>query len=137
MNKKNESKSDFVKFIISSAEENSCNFDDAKTFLSEEGVNVDKTIADGLRRIKQMHTMAEAKRTQQEMQQATAMKEKATQWVDSLLAKMDFSLPDLVRDEELTMSFRNVEELSQEDIRNLLIKHFMLKFSQDQTKNSK
>lgn len=137
MNKKNESKSDFVKFIISSAEENSCNFDDAKTFLSEEGVNVDKTIADGLKRIKQMQTMAEAKRTQQEMQQATAMKEKATQWVDGLLAKMDFSLPDLVRDEELTMSFRNVEELSQEDIRNLLIKHFMLKFSQDQTKNSK
>lgn len=137
MNKKNESKSDFVKFIISSAEENSCNFDDAKTFLSEEGVNVDKAIAGGLKRIKQMQTMAEAKRTQQEMQRATAMKEKATQWVDGLLAKMDFSLPDLVRDEELTMSFRNVEELSQEDIRNLLIKHFMLKFSQDQTKNSK
>lgn len=137
MNKKNESKSDFVKFIISSAEENSCNFDDAKTFLSEEGVNVDKTIADGLKRIKQMQTMAEAKRTQQEMQRATAMKEKATQWVDGLLAKMDFSLPDLVRDEELTMSFRNVEELSQEDIRNLLIKHFMLKFSQDQNQNTK
>jgi len=53
------------------------------------------------------------------------------------LAKIDFSLPDLVKEEELTMSFRNVDTLSKDDIKKLLIKHFTLKFLEEQAKREK
>ena len=63
------------------------------------------------------------------------IKAQATQWVDELLSKVDFSLPELVRKEELTVSFRNVEHLSQEDIRVILIRHSTLKFLNQQKDN--
>ena len=64
-------------------------------------------------------------------------KQKASEWVDDLLSKIDFSLPELVREEELTMSFRNIEQLSKEDIKKILVKHFTLKFLEEQAKRKK
>ena len=126
--KKNQPKCDFVNLIFNAAQHDSSSKEAAKDFLASEGVNTEKLLSDGLKRIKQMQMMANAKRTEQEMQMAEAVKAKATKWVDDLLGNINFSLPELVQKEELSMSFRNVESLSQDDIRNILIKHFTLKF---------
>lgn len=109
----------------------------AREFLASEGVNVDRMVSDGLKRIRQMQMIAEAKKTEQEMLASEKIKAQATQWVDELLSKVDFSLPELVRKEELTVSFRNVEHLSEEDIRVILIRHFTLKFLNQQKDNQK
>ncbi len=61
--------------------------------------------------------------------------QRATEWVDSLLSNIDFSLPELVREEELTMSFRNIEHISKDDIKKILVKHFTLKFLEQQAKS--
>lgn len=129
--KKNKLKCDFVNLIHGSAEHNSVSKESAKAYLESEGINTEKLVSDGLKRIKQMQMLVNAKKTETEMQSADLVKEKATAWVEELLANMDFSLSDLVQKEDLAMSFRNIESLSKEDIRNILIKHFTLKFMKD------
>ena len=137
MSRKNsQSKSDFVNLFLQTAEHDSSDKEKAKEFLASEGVNVDRMLSDGLKKIRQMQLMIEAKKTEAEMLAADKMKLQATQWVDNLLRDARFSLTELVREEELFVSFRNVEHLSQEDIRIILIRHFTLKFL-NQEKGSK
>jgi len=138
MNKKtNQSKSDFVNLFLSTAENDSSSKEAAKAFLASEGVNTERLVSEGLKKIKKMQMLADAKRTEDEMQAAESVKSKAIEWVDNLLANINFSLPELVQKEELSMSFRNVENLSQDDIRNILIRHFTLKFMNQQNNNEK
>ena len=131
-NKANQSKSDFVNLFLSTAENDSSSKEAAKEFLASEGVNTDKLVSEGLKRIKKMQMLADANRTEQEMKVAESVKGEAMAWVDNLLANINFSLTELVRKEELSMSFRNVENLSKDDIRNILIRHFTLKFMKQQ-----
>lgn len=135
--KTNQTKSDFVNLFLSTAENDSSSKEAAKAFLVSEGVNTDKLISEGLKRVKKMQMLANASRTENEMQAAESVKEEATSWVDNLLASINFSLPELVQKEELSMSFRNVENLSQDDIRNILIRHFTLKFMNKRNNNEK
>ncbi len=135
--KTNQSKSDFVNLFISTAENDSSSKEAAKAFLESEGVNTEKLVSEGLKKIKKMQMLADAKRTENEMQAAESVKSAAIEWVDNLLGDMNFSLPELVQKEELSMSFRNVENLSQDDIRNILIRHFTLKFMNQQNNSEK
>ena len=138
MNKKtNQSKSDFVNLFLSTAENDSSTKEAAKAFLEYEGVNTERLISEGLKKIKKMQMLADAKRTENEMQAAEKVKSAAIEWVDKLLGSINFSLPELVRKEELSMSFRNVENLSKDDIRNILIRHFILKFMNQQNNSEK
>lgn len=138
MSKKiNQSKSDFVNLFLSTAENDSSSKEAAKAFLESEGVNTEKLVSEGLKKIKKMQMLADAKRTENEMQAAESVKSAAIEWVDNLLSDMNFSLPELVQKEELSMSFRNVENLSQDDIRNILIRHFTLKFMNQQNNSEK
>jgi len=138
MSKKiDQTKSDFVKLFLSTAENDSSSKEAAKAFLTSEGVNTDKLISEGLKRVKKMQMLANASRTENEMHAAETVKEEATAWVDNLLASINFSLTELVQKEEISMSFRNVENLSQDDIRNILIRHFTLKFMSKRNNNEK
>jgi hypothetical protein len=137
INKANQSKSDFVNLFLSTAENDSSSKEAAKEFLASEGINTDKLVSEGLKKIKKMQMLADASRTEQEMRAAESVKAEATAWVDNLLANINFSLTELVQKEELSMSFRNVENLSKDDIRNILIRHFTLKFMNQQNNNEK
>jgi predicted RNA-binding protein Jag len=125
----NQDKAGFVKLVLDSVESDSESKEAARAFLASEGLNPDQIVADGLKRIKQMQMKLNAQQTQEEMIAAESSKEKAIQWVENLLESMDFSLTELVQREGLQVSFRNMEELSREDIKNILIKHFTLKFA--------
>ena len=135
--KTNQSKSDFVNLFLSTAENDSSSKETAKAFLASEGVNTEKLVSEGLKKIKKMQMLANAKRTEDEMQAAESVKSAAIEWVDNLLANINFSLPELVQKEELSMSFRNVDTLTKDDIRNILIRHFTLKFMNKQNNNKK
>ena len=135
--KTNQGKSDFVNLFLSTAENDSSSKEAAKEYLASEGVNTDKLVTEGLKRIKKMQMLADASRTENEMQAAESVKAEATEWVDNLLANINFSLPELVQTEQLSMSFRNVDNLSKDDIRNILIRHFTLKFMNQQNNNEK
>ncbi len=130
-------KADFIRFVMSTVEHVSSDKEKAKEFLSAEGLDVDSIISDGMKRLKRLKMQIEAEKTKEEMLSSEEAKQKASEWVDDLLSKIDFSLPELVREEELTMSFRNIEKLSQDDIKKILVKHFTLKFLEEQAKRKK
>ena len=131
------SKADFIRFVMSTVEHVSSDKEKAKEFLSAEALDVDSIISDGMKRLKRLKMQIEAEKTKEEMLSSEEAKRKASEWVDDLLGKIDFSLPELVREEELTMSFRNIEKLSQDDIKKILVKHFTLKFLEEQAKRKK
>lgn len=131
------SKADFVRFVMSTVEHVSSDKEKAKEFLSAEGLDVDSIISDGMKRLKRLKMQIEAEKTKAEMLSAEEAKQKASEWVDDLLSNIDFSLKDLVKEEELTMSFRNFEQLSKDDIKKILVKHFTLKFLEEQAKRKK
>lgn len=131
------SKADFIRFVMSTVEHVSSDKEKAKEFLSAEGLDVDSIISDGMKRLKRLKMQIEAEKTKEEMLSSEEAKQKASEWVDDLLSKIDFSLPELVKEEELTMSFRNIEKLSQDDIKKILVKHFTLKFLEEQAKRKK
>ncbi len=129
MNKQNDrNKKDLANILLRNAEHDSSDKQSARKFLSSEGFNTDKFIADGLKRIKKMQLLANARNTELEMETAKQAKEEAIAWVDALLSKQNFSVVELVRSEELSLSFRNLDSMDEEDIRNTLIRHFTLKF---------
>jgi hypothetical protein len=127
-------KLDFIRFVMSTIEHNSYDKEKSKDFLSSQELNVDAIVLDGLKRIKKIQMQIEAEKTKQEMFSMETVKHKATEWVTSLLSNTDFSLPALVKEEELSLCYKNLESLSQEDIKNILIKHFTLKFLEEQNK---
>ena len=60
--KKSQSNSDFVNLFLQAADNESSDKGMAREFLASEGVNVDRMVSDGLKRIKQMQMIAEAKK---------------------------------------------------------------------------
>lgn len=130
-------KTDFIRLVIASAEQVSSDEENAKAYLSHEGLDVDLVVNEGMKRLKKLKLNIEADRTKSEMIQAEEAKLKASVWVEELLNKIDFSLSELIKEEELTMNFRNVDKLSKEDIKNILIKHYTLKFLEEDSKKNK
>jgi hypothetical protein len=135
LGKKN-SKADFIRFVMSTIEHDTSDKQKAKEYLSSQGLNVERIVSDSLKRLKRLQMQIDADNTRMEMISAETVKQKATEWVNSLLSDISFSLPKLVKEEELSMSFRNVESLDKEDVKNILIKHFTLKFMEAQNKKS-
>lgn len=130
-------KNDIANLHLITADYNSRDREASQEYLASNGINIGRLTTEGLKRIKRMQLYATAKKTEQEMEASEAIKSEAIAWVDQLLNKVDFSLTELVQKEELSMSFRNVENLSKGDIRNILIRHFTLKFMNQQNNRSK
>lgn len=120
-------KVNIVDLILNTVENHSHSKNAAKEFLSSENLGVDNIVSDGLKRIKQLQMMVDAERTETEMVASEIYKREAENQVDELLSGIDFSIVDIIEQEQLSVSFRNIESLSKEDIRLILIKHFTLK----------
>jgi hypothetical protein len=129
-------KKDFIYLHLAIAENSSYSGQVAKEYLESENIDTQKLLSDGIKRIRKLQLLLNAKRTEEEMLISASVKAEAIKWVEKLLNNVDFSLQDIVREEELTVSFRNMENLSQEDIRAILIRHFTLKLL-NQKKNDK
>lgn len=124
-------KAEVLALVLSTVENDSSSKQAAKEFLSSENLGVDNIVSNGLKKIKQMQMMIEAVKTEKEMNAADIYKKQAEDWVDKLLNGVDFSLKDIIEKEQLSVSFRNVETLDAGAIKNIFIKHFMLKFMND------
>lgn len=121
-------KASVIALILSTVENDSYSEQAAREFLSSENLGVDNIVSDGLKRIKRMQMEIDAAKTKNEMLGADVYKKQAEEWVEKLLNSIDYSVSEIFEQEQLSVSFRNVESLSSEDVRNILIKHFMLKF---------
>jgi len=130
------SKADFIRLVVSTIEDDASDKEKAKEYLSSQGLNVDSIVSEGLKKIRRMQMEIQAQKTKEEMLSSEEIKRKADQWVENLLNSANFSLVNLVKEEELAMSFRNIDKLSKEDLKKLLVKHFTLKFLHDKKENT-
>lgn len=127
-------KTDLVRLMMSTIEQDSLNTEKSREYLSSQGLNPDSIISDGLKRIKKIQLQINAEKTRIEMISIENLKIKAIKMVEDLLSNVNFSFTEFVKHEGLAMSFRNMESLGKEDIKDLLIKHFTLKLLEDQKK---
>jgi hypothetical protein len=121
-------KANVLALILGTVENESRSKRAAKEYLSSENLGVDNIVSEGLKRIRQMQMAIDAEKTENEMRSSDMYKKQAEVWVEKLLSGINFSLPEIIEKEHLSVSFRSVESLSIEDVKNILIKHFTLKF---------
>ncbi|NDP20017.1 MAG: hypothetical protein GZ091_02890 [Paludibacter sp.] len=127
-------KTNLVRLMMASIEQESLNTEKSREYLSSQGLNPDSIVSDGLKRIKKIQLQINAERTRMEMGSIESFKLNAIKVVEDLLSNVNFSFTEFVKHEGLAMSFRNMESLGKEDIKDLLIKHFTLKLLEDQKK---
>ncbi|HTN19714.1 MAG TPA: hypothetical protein VL125_04530 [Pelobium sp.] len=130
-------KTDFIRLVVADLDSISSNKEQSKQFLSLQGLNPDKIVADGLKRIKRMQLQINAEQTKADMVAAESVKDKAIQWAENLLSQANFSIKEFMLKEELSLNFRNFETLSKEDIKAILVKHYTLKFMEEDGSNNK
>ena len=131
----NDTKADFIRLVLSSIDHDSSDKEKAKEYLSSQGINAESIIAEGQKRIKKMKLKIEADKTRQEMNSADGLKQEAKDWADKILNEIDFSFPEFVKKEKMSLAFNSLQSLSKEDIKNILIQHFTLKLLHEQKKN--
>lgn len=68
-----------------------------------------------------------ADRTRNEMGMAEKFVGRAKEMAESVLADASFSIAQFMSKEQLLVNFRNFESLSEDDIKEILIKHYTLK----------
>lgn len=129
-------KAEFISLMISSTDSVSCNKENAREYLLEEGLDPDSIRAEGMKRIKKLQLQAQANRTRQEMASTVAVKQRAMEWVERLLNDVSFSFSQFVKTENLVLQNRNLESLTKEDIRNTLTQYYYLKFKEQDSKRS-
>jgi hypothetical protein len=130
------SKEDLIRLLIANADADSEDKEQAGKFLLSEGINVDSMVSDGLMRIKKMKLEIEAQKTRDGMKGFEEVKGKISSWVDRLITDPAYTFSDLIRRENINVSFRSVESLSADDQREILINHFTLKRLEEGTQNN-
>lgn len=129
------SKDDFIRYIAASVDSDSSDTQKAREFLESEGLNVDLIVSDGLKRIRKMQLEIQAQKTKDGMREIDSIRDKAALLVEKLLSSPTFSFLNFIKQENIAVSFRNVEQIEAEDIREILIKHFALKLLDDESQN--
>jgi len=121
-------KESFIRFVLLTLDPIGESAHTAREYLKAEGLDAESIASEGAKRIRKIKLRIQAQQTRKEMIDAGSVKRKAVQWVDRLLADRDFSFPDFIDEEQLSLQNRNLESLSEEDMRNTLIQYFTLKF---------
>jgi hypothetical protein len=129
--KKQYIKREYIRLLNAELNENSSEKDSALQSLKAEGINTDKLISDGVKRIKRMQLEIAAQKTRIEMKVAEKFREKAIELAKKTFSEISFSIGEFMIREKLAVNFRNFESLSQEDIKELLIKHYTIKLMEE------
>lgn len=109
----------------------------SEEFLREEGIDTNQLLNEGLRKIKQIQMNITAEKTEQEYQaMKSSLYQKAKDQVEKLLSDASFSLQSFIKEESINVAYRNFEDMTKEEIREFLERHFLLKFNKDNGKTS-
>lgn len=109
--------------------------EESDAFLREQGLDPDKLVIDGLKKIRQMKMNIAAEETERKYQSMKSNSmDKAKKYVDGILADASFNLQAFIKANSITVSFRNFEEIDEDEVRQFLERHFMLKFEKEKEK---
>lgn len=124
-------KTEFAKLINADIQDISNDFANAKEFLTQEGVNVDRLITDGLKRIKKMQLQIEAEKNRTAMFSLDKYVERAREMARQLLQTPSFSFLDYIKGEQVVASFSNLQKLTDEEKLSIIEKHIALKLQKE------
>lgn len=105
----------------------------AKEYLKEQGKNPDAFANDLLKKIKKKQLEHNAEKSDIQFQSLSTIKDKAVQKAKELLAIPGFSLLAFMKQEQFAIQNRNFENLSEDEIQNILEDYLFLKMQQDKS----
>ncbi len=105
----------------------------AKEYLKEQGKNPDAFANDLLKKIKKKQLEHNAVKSDLQFQSLKGLKDKAIQKAKELLAIPGFSLLDFMKQEKFATQNRNFENLSEDEILNIVEDYLFLKMQQDKS----
>jgi len=105
----------------------------AKEYLKEQGKHPDAFANDLLKKIKKKQLEHNAAKSDLQFQSLSNIKDKAVQKAKELLAIPGFSLLAFMKQEQFAIQNRNFENLSEDEIRNILEDYLFLKMQQDKS----
>ncbi len=113
--------------FVSSAEE-------SEGYLRENGYDPEQLVKEGIRRAKLIQLQLASKKTELEFAQLKAsLLQKAKEHVDKLLSDVAFNLEEFLRKEKLNVSFKHFEDITPQETREFLERHFLLKLEKEAT----
>lgn len=128
-------KTEFAKLVNIDAQDISNDFVSAKEFLIQEGVNVDRLVSDGLKRIKKMQLQIEAQKNRTAMSSLEKYIDQAKEMAYQLMQNPSFSFLDYLKEEQVVASFSNLQKLTDEEKCSILEKHITLKLQKQAGEN--
>jgi hypothetical protein len=138
MNKDSEySSKNLANFFNAYLESVSATKDSATEYLKEQGLNPDEIVKEGLKRIKKLQLQLNAKRTQEEFEEGTdLLRQRVQEFVKQLTQKVGFSFANFVKEEQISLNYRNLETFTDKDIEDFLEEYFYLKFKSEQSRGN-
>ncbi|MBS1902453.1 MAG: hypothetical protein JSS75_01960 [Bacteroidetes bacterium] len=122
-------RSEFINLIVAQIEHVTSDKAHADEYLREAGLDPDAMAAEGIKQIRKRMLLASKARTLGAMDAVEHAKQRAIEYVDRLLQTVDFSFDTFLQNERPRMSFRGIESLDPSQMRDIMIQHFTLKFS--------
>lgn len=106
--------------------------ENAEAHLRDQGLDPVEIATEGMRRVKMMQMQLASQRTAEEYKNLQVkLLQQAKQKVQALLSDVDFSLESFLKRERLNVAYKNFESLSQDEVREFLVKHFLLKLQSE------
>jgi hypothetical protein len=103
----------------------------AKEYLKEQGKDPDAFANDLLKKIKKKQLEINAATTDSEFHSLKNLRDKAIQKAKELLATPGFSFLDFMKREQFALQNRNLEDLDENEIQNILGDYLFLKMQQE------
>jgi hypothetical protein len=129
----NSSKEEFIRILRGGLESASADETSAREYLEAEGIDVDALVEDQMKRIKLIRFKMDAAKTRAQMTLLERFREKAEDFLDDLIQNKHLTLTQILTTEHLAVQNRNLKNQTDADLRNTLINHFALKFSNSES----
>lgn len=112
--------------------------ENAEAYLKSEGFDPDTLVNDGIRKIKQLKMKIASAKTESAYSALTnTLMDKAKEEVKKLMEMANFDFAAFVKREGVVGAFRNLENLSTDEMREFLEKHILLKLQQQKDNDQK
>lgn len=112
--------------------------EEARNFLIEEGLDPDELVKEGIRRAKLIQLQLASQKTENEYSEIkSTLLQKAKDHVATLLNDASFSLEAFIIRENINLAFKNFEKLTQQETKEFLEHHFLLKFENEENQKRK
>lgn len=104
----------------------------SKAFLIEQGLNPDALADEAIRKAKLVQMQLASRKTEKQyLDLQASLMQKVKDEVEKLLSDVSFDLENFMKQENINLAFRNFEKLSKKEVKELLERHYLLKFENE------